>query len=538
MPLAAERHVSSIELRVDGAPLDPALRARLTEVQVCDHLLLPDTATVRLTDPGGEDADRHPFDVGTSLEVLAGGLEDGTTTSVLFRGEVVALEPEFTERGCTIAVRAYDRSHALHRSRRTRTFSDQTSADVVRRIGTENGLRAGTIDPTGDPHPHLQQSGETDWDLCWRLAAQHDFEFVVDGETFHFRRAGSAAGEPVALAYPATLLAFRPRLSGMQQVREVEVRGHDAATGRPFVHRASTPSPTGAQVGVRREAVVDGIDGGALLVADQVVESADQVRALAQSTLDRVASAWLEAEGTTLGDPALRAGRRVRITGVGRRFSGEYHLSSTQHTFRGTRGYRTTFAITGRSARGLLDLMRPPARRDWGAALVIGLVTNTNDPEAMGRVKVRYPALGDDAEGPWARVAVPNAGPDRGLFMLPQVDDEVVVAFEHGDTRRPYVLGSLFNGVHRPPGTFLEGGRGTFAVASPEQARLTAAQALTISSDERVVVEAGGGAGEVTVRGSGSVTVEARGALTLKGASVDVEASGPVNVRGAIINLG
>ena len=77
-------------------------------------------------------------------------------------------------------------------------------------------------------------------------------------------------------------------------------------------------------------------------------------------------------------------------------------------------------------------------------------MTNNDDPDNLGRVRVKYPALGDDVEGAWARIATVSAGNARGLLMLPVVGEEVLVGFEHDDTTRPYVLGSLFNGVDMP----------------------------------------------------------------------------------------
>lgn len=81
---------------------------------------------------------------------------------------------------------------------------------------------------------------------------------------------------------------------------------------------------------------------------------------------------------------------------------------------------------------------------------VIGLVTNNQDPDDLGRVKVKFPWLSDDVESWWARVVQPMAGPERGFFFIPEVDDEVLVGFEQGDVRFPYVLGSLYNGQDKP----------------------------------------------------------------------------------------
>jgi uncharacterized protein involved in type VI secretion and phage assembly len=86
--------------------------------------------------------------------------------------------------------------------------------------------------------------------------------------------------------------------------------------------------------------------------------------------------------------------------------------------------------------------------RMYGVA--VGIVTNNQDPEKLGRVKVIYPWLSDSEESHWARMATLMAGKDRGSFYLPEVDDEVLLAFEHGDVRFPYVVGMLWNGKDTP----------------------------------------------------------------------------------------
>ena len=83
--------------------------------------------------------------------------------------------------------------------------------------------------------------------------------------------------------------------------------------------------------------------------------------------------------------------------------------------------------------------------------MVVGIVTNNQDPDGMGRIKVRLPFSSDTDESNWARIAVPMAGKDRGFYFLPEIDDEVLVAFEHGDPRFPFILGALWNGQDTPP---------------------------------------------------------------------------------------
>ncbi len=103
----------------------------------------------------------------------------------------------------------------------------------------------------------------------------------------------------------------------------------------------------------------------------------------------------------------------------------------------------------------LLDLISETAE---GAAAtgcvygaVIGIVSNVDDPDSLGRVKVRYPWLKDDSESPWARIVSFMAGPSRGSVFRPETGDEVLVLFEHGDVRFPYVIGAVWNGKDAMP---------------------------------------------------------------------------------------
>jgi phage protein D/phage baseplate assembly protein gpV len=554
--------VTSARVFVSGTEIE---MNHLLDLKVRDNLLLPDTASVRIQDPDGAFLDNPAFTVGAPMEVRFGALDD-PGEEPLFKGDIEALEPEFGEQGRVVAARAYDRGHKLHRNRRSKTFQNQKAEDMVREVGQAVGLQPGTIDSTPAVHDFFQQSMETDWEFCWRLAKMNDFEFLVQDTKFHFRKR-QRQGAAATLKYGENLLAFKPRMTAAGQVKEVTVANHDPQAAQPLNARATTPELKGASQAVQQRDALVGQLGGTVVVADRVVTSAAEAEKLAQATLDRLASRFVEAEGKALGEPKLRAGVTVKIEETGS-FSGEYVLSQTTHHF-GSQGarYTTAFTISGSSGHTFTELLgggNGNGNGDWSSSLVIGIVTNNNDPIDMGRVRVKFPALGDTMEGWWARVATLNAGPERGMFMLPQVGDEVVVAFEHGDTRRPLVLGSLYNGKNKVPDDLkdAQGRQARFGVKSDESVHVEAEKDMTLRSKEKMLVEVTGGPGDftldakgkvkqtsggtfevqsnqsVTVKGSSSVTVESTGSLTLKGASIDIQASGPVNVKGAMINLG
>jgi uncharacterized protein involved in type VI secretion and phage assembly len=97
----------------------------------------------------------------------------------------------------------------------------------------------------------------------------------------------------------------------------------------------------------------------------------------------------------------------------------------------------------------LTQFLAGEAGRLFGVAVAV--VTNNDDPDRLGRVRLKFPWVGDEHESHWARVVAPMAGEDRGLYCLPEVGDEVLVAFEHGRPELAYVLGGLWNGKDPPP---------------------------------------------------------------------------------------
>jgi phage protein D len=559
----SKEHVASMSVLVDGQELDPKFREMLTEVRVVDSLTLPDTALVRITDLKGENIDGSPLKLGAKIEIKAGQL-NAKSTETIFKGQIAAVEPEFTPQGVVLSARAYDEAHKLNRERKSRTFQQMSAADMVRKVAGEAGLGTGEIKATSVVHEFFQQSNETDWDFLWRLALMHDYEVVVYDAKLNFRPAGVASGAATSLRWGENMTTFRPRMSGIQQVDKVEVRAWDPKTKQTVNGSASSPQTT-SKAGTDRGAVAKGLGGGTTVVTDRVATTTAEANEIAKATLQRMADAYYEADGVAQGNPAIKAGSKVKIEGVGSSFGGEFTVSSSTHTYHGHRGYNTNFQISGRSARTLTELIRPPADRDWTGSIVVGVVTNNNDPEQRGRVRVKYPSLSDKDESAWAPVATAASGNLRGLLMLPQPNEEVVIGFEHGDSRRPIVLGSTFNGKDKPGADLLQNRDGSFAVLSDQKIHQHSKKDFVIKSDQNMTVEIkqnekttvkGNSEHEstgsnkqkaqtftveagtaMTVKGA-NVTVEASGSLTLKGASVNVQSSGPLNLKGAIVNIG
>jgi uncharacterized protein involved in type VI secretion and phage assembly len=206
----------------------------------------------------------------------------------------------------------------------------------------------------------------------------------------------------------------------------------------------------------------------------------------------------------------------------------------------------------------LQSLVGPSDPEGHFYGVAVGVVTNNQDSEGLGRVKVRFPWLSDEDESHWARVLTPMAGNQRGLYFIPEVDDEVLVAFQHGDIRFPYILGALWNGKDKPP----ESNNGannlrTIKSRSGHIIRLddTAdAEKIEIIDKNKNSIIVNTAKNTITVTADADITIQStKGKLILQGhdiemksqAGVKVEASqgmelkagSQLNIKGSVVNI-
>lgn len=143
---------------------------------------------------------------------------------------------------------------------------------------------------------------------------------------------------------------------------------------------------------------------------------------------------------------------------------------------------------------------------ELGHGVAIGIVKDLNDPKGEGRVVLEYPWLPQSLRSDWAPIATPLAGPQRGMFYMPEINDEVLVAFEQGDFTHPFVVGFLWSGGQKPPETNPQrrliktpgGHQFIFADDSPKKITLQSAGGLQIVLDDA-------GSGSITLHGGGRI---------------------------------
>ena len=259
-------------------------------------------------------------------------------------------------------------------------------------------------------------------------------------------------GDTVDLELGVNLLQARIEANLDRVSRSCTAFGWDTRTAEVISERAGTPR-SGRQIALDPDPGDVGVDGELTLV-DQPGRNPDEVVAVAQGALDAAAGRAVTISGVAEGDARLRPGALIDVKGVAEQVRGQYVLTAVVHTVDAT-GYLTTFDT------------EPPASFDAapssgsgsGSAfnqLTLGKVTEVDDPDKLGRVKVSLPAHADADVG-WIGVVCPGAGQGKGLVALPDVEDTVLVALPHGSPVGGLVLGSLYGAIE-PPDAGVDGG--------------------------------------------------------------------------------
>ena len=579
------QHTSStFAVTVDGTPLPTDVEETMSYAVVEDNLYLPDMFYLSFLDPQRIAIEKGGFKMASAVTIAVRSEAD-PAGEPLFSGEVTAMECEFEGGRTRTVVRGFDRANRLYRGRRTRAFKDVKYSDIVTQVAREAGLEVGRVDtPQGRPSPHVAQANMTDAELLGSLAGEVGFVLLVEDGKVNFHaptESAEAPGEgdlgasdPLQLVQGDNLLRFNATVTADAQVKDVTVRGWDI-TQKKAVAATVPAASSSAEVGITPAELAEKFGNHSFVATDVPYGDAEQVEAAGNALADQIASGHAQIEGVARGNPRLKAGRAISLGVAGAPFEGKYTLNVSRHVFDNGE-YLTHFTSSGRQERSLLGMTSSGGgNRAVSPALVTmpipsvvsAIVTNVQDDEDMGRVKVKIPRLDESFESGWLRVAQVGAGADRGTLILPEVDDEVLVAFEHGDVRRGYVLGGLYNGVDRPSAPAFDGAVGSDGRVAKRSFTSRKGHFLLFSDTDgdefveaatkdgqfaiRLAKDAEGGAvlvtsnnlikidaqGDITITSQGKVRVEATGELALKGQSVKVDATTSLELNGQTVKV-
>src|SRR5258708_8666859 len=244
MPTSKPALRATIKVKLGGT-VNAELDDDVVTVTVDSNLHWPAMLVVEIYDEDLKWVDDADIDLGKTVEVTFEEQVDpdepsGPATKVLFQGEITAIEPRFTKNGlATLLVRAYDKSHRLHRAKQSRTFLDVTDIDVVTKIAREAGLSP-EVDTTSIKFEYLIQTNQTSMEFLQERAQRIGYWAFATKEKLYFKKPDFTLGSGPTLEWPVELREFRPRLNGVGQPKTSKAEGGDFKNMAEFEGEATT----------------------------------------------------------------------------------------------------------------------------------------------------------------------------------------------------------------------------------------------------------------------------------------------------------
>jgi uncharacterized protein involved in type VI secretion and phage assembly len=380
-------------------------------------------------------------------------LTDESGEHAAFTGQVIGgTQGHLLNAGSRFRLKAASKSIAMQMHRDMDVFENMAYTDVARRLASDAGLQLTVGEAkAGERYPYLQQSGETDWEFLVRIADENGC-WVRPAAGGLEMRCGFD-DQAWELLWGANLLALSTRCRLANPGYKGAVYQVDEKREHRFHAVRSAPALLGGATALVNAATrashtfASGGDPGVLDDGARTPTLAAFKQRLEQESQRALGSA-VGVEGTSI-HPALKAGDTVHVSDAGTfklAATGKFGLVRLTHRWDGAH-YSNDFAASPWAA--FTSETRPP--RPLAPGFVTAEVVDNLDPQGLGRLRVRYRWQDQPSRTLWMRVATPHAGNGRGMLFLPEVGDEVVVAFEQGDPERPCVMGSVWNGKDRAP---------------------------------------------------------------------------------------
>jgi phage baseplate assembly protein gpV len=339
-----------------------------------------------------------------------------------------------------LRVRGYDLLHRLRKRQPVRALVQVELAELARELVRGLGLSV-EAPQVGLLWRRLIQHNQSDFDLLTELSESCGLYFTLREKVLHLLSL-EGTGDAIPLIVGESLFETRIEVNGDRCCRSVaaagwnplRVAGYKAAAQNARVGRKIPTEVSPEDVNGSPERAIVGL----------AVQDDHQAEALAQAELDWRVGFEIALWGVAEGNPRLRPGTPVELRGVASELAGRYVLTEVTHLLDREKGFVSEISTAP----------VPPAIRPKGTIMTLGVVTRVSDPENLGRVQVSLPAY-NDVETDWMSVLTVGIGVKKGVVMLPDTGDEVLVLCAKEDPAQGVVLGGLSS--KGPPDSGVDG---------------------------------------------------------------------------------
>lgn len=534
----------TFELLVDGKDISNTYQViTITVSQIIDkiptaHILIVDGAP---DTKNFEASSSNDFKPGKKIEIKLGY---NSTNEKVFEGIIISNAIRINNDCSELNLEAKDETVKMTINNNNHHFNDKSDIDIAKELLKQNKISNTDVSVTTPKHKQLVQSNITDWDYMIGRIDINGLFCVIDNGKVTIKKPDKD-NPKIKLTYGDDILELHTEMDTRIQSPEVKTMVWDFKTQKVIKEESKTSSGDNA-----------GITDKPYEIRSSVSLTQEEMKAISDSKKLKQELSKIKGKVKYQGNKAAIAGDFITIEGVGKNFEGNIFVSAIQHeygdgdwTTEATLGWNEQFFSEQTHSQNASSSLGQVSNMQ---GLQSAIVTEITDPDGEFRVKVRLPAVNDQDDGIYARVATLDAGNKRGTFFRPEVNDEVIVGFVNNDASHPVILGMLHSNTKAAPFQ-PESANNKKGYVSRSEIKLTfndGEKSVLIETPGNRVFELNDSANTITVKdGTGNkitmdlsgVTIEAALNLTLKaGATLSlaapqlaIKADGAVSMEGS-----
>ncbi len=395
------------------------------------------------------------FTPGNEIEIAVG---DSNTTLNIFKG--IIIKQSLKVRSSVAPQLIVECRHKVIKAtigRKSAYFHEKSDSDIISEILEGNGFSSSNLEleTTDLSHKEMVQYNSTDWDFILSRAEANGQVIITKDEKIATKKPTVSGDANLSLLHGATIIELDAEMDSRNQYTSVKSKSWDLANQEVAESDAASPSNL-EEEGTLEATELAGITSpDEFMVNHAAAISPEERQCWADSHLLKSRLSKIRGRVKFQGIATLNPGDVIELSGLGARFNGKAFVSGVRQDYTLSDGWKTQ-AQFGHTLDWFIEENQVTAPKAGGmlpgvVGLHTGIVTDNEDPDGEQRVRVKMPYVDADDDGVWARIALADAGNERGMFFRPEVDDEVVLGFLYDDPRYPVILGMLHSSNKVPP---------------------------------------------------------------------------------------
>ncbi len=497
-------------------------------------------------------SDKSELEPGNEVEIKVGY---STESESIYKGMIIKHGVKIIHGSSYTYIHCKDKAVLMTVENKSEIYEKKKDSDIFKSLISKYSGLQNDVEATTYKHPQILQYDTTDWDfLVTRAELNGKIVTTIDNKVII--KEPKVAGPDVILEYGTSIIEFEADINAQTQLSKVTAYAWDIKkqeTTEKVVSSASFPD-TGS---LTADALAGKVkkDGQKLYHSGPV--DPNELNDWGKAKLLRSKMAKLIGRIKSKGVTNITPGKTLEIKGIGKKFNGKVFVTGVRQEI--SSGYWYThiqfgisptmhtqkFDVSGQHAGGLLPAVH---------GLQVGIVKKIHeDPDNQHRIQISLPSFGSKTNV-WARKVYPDAGKERGVYFVPEINDEVLVGFLNEDARFPVILGSLHSSKNATPYKTDDKNKEK-GVVTREKLKLTfddvdkiitietpAKHSIVISDKDKSIVITDKSKNKVTMKpnlieleGVGDVNIKAKKNITIEGLKIEMKAKTDVKIDGANI---